>query len=76
MEGAILGFIEQQNDPLYRDVVWGSGRDYWISRLHALSFAAVMSTQWKIGPASEASLGSVQLPRVAWFRGSGKHSHS
>lgn len=61
MEGAIFGFIQQQNDPRYREAVWGSGREYWISRLHALSFAAVMSTQWKIGPASEASLGNVQL---------------
>jgi len=60
-EGSIFGFIQQNNDPRYRDVVWGSGRDYWISRLRALSFSAVMSTQWKMGPASEASLGNVQL---------------
>ena len=32
MEGAIFGFIQQQNDPRYREVAWGSGRDYWISR--------------------------------------------
>jgi hypothetical protein len=61
LEGSIFGFIQQNNDPRYRDVVWGSGRDYWISRLRALSFSAVMSTQWKMGPASEASLGNVQL---------------
>jgi hypothetical protein len=61
MEGSIFGFIQQNNDPRYRDVMWGSGRDYWISRLRALSFSAVMSTQWKLGPASEASLGNVQL---------------
>src|SRR3981081_3360979 len=61
LEGSIFGFIQQNNDPRYRDVVWGSGRNYWISRLRALSFSAVMSTQWKIGPASEASLGNVQL---------------
>jgi hypothetical protein len=67
MEGAIFGFIQQNNDPRYRDVVWGSGRDYWISRLRALSFSAVMSTQWKIGPASEASLGNVQLHESPGF---------
>ena len=61
LEGSIFGFIQQNNDPRYRDVVWGSGRDYWISRLRALSFSAAMSTQWKMGPASEASLGNVQL---------------
>ena len=61
IEGSIFGFIQQNNDPRYRNVVWGSGRDYWISRLRALSFSAVMSTQWKMGLASEASLGNVQL---------------
>jgi hypothetical protein len=67
MEGAIFGFIQQNNDPRYRLVEWGSGRDYWISRLRALSFSAVMSTQWKIGPASEASLGNVQLYEFGGF---------
>jgi hypothetical protein len=67
MEGAIFGFIQQNNDARYRNVVWGSGRDYWISRLRALSFAAVMSTQWKMGPASEASLGNVQLHESPGF---------
>ena len=39
----------------------GDGRVYWISRLRALAFSAVMSTQWTLGPVSEASLGNVQL---------------
>jgi hypothetical protein len=60
-EGGIFGFIEQQNDPLYRQVEWGDGRVYWMSRLRALTFSAIMSTQWTLGPASEASLGNVQL---------------
>jgi hypothetical protein len=60
-EGAIFGFIEQQNDPLYRKVEWGDGRVYWVSRLRALAFSAVLSTQWTLGPVSEASLGNVQL---------------
>jgi hypothetical protein len=60
-EGAIFGFIEQQNDPRYRQVEWGDGRIYWMSRVRALAFSAIMSTQWTLGPASEASLGNVQL---------------
>ena len=60
-EGGIFGFIEQQNDPLYRGVEWGDGRIYWMSRLRALAFSAIMSTQWTLGPISEASLGNVQL---------------
>jgi len=61
LNGGIYGFIEQQNDPLYRNLEWGDGRIYWMSRLRALAFAAVASTQWTLGPLSEASLGNVQL---------------
>lgn len=61
LNGAIYGFIEQQNDPLYRKVEWGDGRIYWMSRLRALAFAAEASTQWTLGLVSEASLGNVQL---------------
>jgi hypothetical protein len=61
LNGGIYGFIEQQNDPLYRKVEWGDGRIYWISRLRALAFSAIASTQWTLGLASEASLGNVQL---------------
>lgn len=67
MEGSIFGFIQRNNDPLYRNVMWGSGRVYWISLLRALSFSSVMSTQWKIGPASEGSLGNVQLHESPGF---------
>jgi hypothetical protein len=61
LNGGIYGFIEQQNDPLYRKVEWGDGRIYWMSRVRALAFAAAASTQWTLGPLSEASLGNVQL---------------
>ncbi|MDQ1408579.1 MAG: hypothetical protein QOJ41_314, partial [Acidobacteriaceae bacterium] len=60
-EGAIFGYIAQQNDPRYRRVMWGDGRKYWLARLRTLAFSAAMSTQWTLGPASEASIGNVQL---------------
>jgi len=60
-EGAIFGYIEQQNDPRYKKVMWGDGRKYWIARLRTLAYSAAMSTQWSLGPASEASIGNVQL---------------
>lgn len=60
MEGAAAGFIEQQNDPAYRDVEFGDTQRYWISRMRALAFAAAYSTQWTLGPISEASIGNVQ----------------
>jgi len=61
LEGSVFGFIERQNDPRYRAVQWGDGRQYFVSLLRSLAFAAVWHTQWKIGPISEASIGNVML---------------
>ncbi len=61
IQGSIFGFILRQNDPLYRDVQWGDGRDYFMSLLRSMAFSAVWHTQWKIGIASEASIGNVML---------------
>ena len=67
IEGAVFGYIQRENDPKYRAVEWGDGRAYWISILRSTAFSAVMSTQWKLGPASEASLGNVQLHEYPGF---------
>lgn len=67
IEGGVFGYIQRQNDTKYAAVEWGDGRAYWISLLRSLSFSAVMSTQWKLGPASEASLGNVQLHEYPGF---------
>ncbi len=61
LEGSLFGFIERQNDPKYRLVQWGDGRDYWISMFRSMAYSAVWHTQWKIGPASEASIANVML---------------
>ena len=61
IEGAVFGYIQRQNDPQYRNVQWGDGRDYFISLLRSLAFSAIWHTQWKIGPISEASIGNVML---------------
>jgi hypothetical protein len=61
LEGSIFGFIERQNDPKYRLVQWGDGREYWISMLRSMAYAAVWHTQWKIGPISEDSIANVML---------------
>ena len=61
IQGSIFGYIFRQNDPRYRDVQWGDGRDYFISLLRSMGYSAVWHTQWKIGPASEASIGNVML---------------
>ncbi len=61
IEGSVFGFIERQNDLQFRLVQWGDGREYWISMLRSMAYSAVWHTQWKIGPASEASIGNVML---------------
>src|ERR1700756_3732676 len=61
IEGSVFGYILRQNDPRYRNVQWGDGRDYFLSLLRSMAFSAVWHTQWKIGPLSEASYGNVML---------------
>src|SRR5271165_6642935 len=61
IQGSVFGFILRQNDPKYRTVQWGDGRDYYISVLRSMAYSAVWHTEWKIGPASEASIGNVML---------------
>jgi hypothetical protein len=61
IEGSVFGFIERQNDPKFKLVQLGDGREYWVSMLRSMAYSAVWHTQWKIGPASEASIGNVML---------------
>jgi len=61
IEGSVFGYIQRQNDPKYRKVQWGDGRDYYISLLRSFAYSAAWHTQWKIGPVSEASIGNVML---------------
>jgi hypothetical protein len=61
LEGGIFGYIYRQNSPKYRNVQWGDGREYYVGLLKAMAYSAVWHTQWKIGPASEASIGNVML---------------
>jgi len=61
IQGSIFGYILRENDPRYKTVQWGDGRDYFISLLRSMGYSAVWHTQWKIGPVSEASIGNVML---------------
>jgi hypothetical protein len=62
MQGAVSGYIQIQNDPkginLELDL---RNKQYWKSRMKAMAWAAVWSTQFELGPISEASLGNVGL---------------
>ncbi len=63
--GAASGYIQIQNDPRGRYLEFELTRKtYWKSRLKAMAWSAAYSTQFELGPISEASLGNVgRAPR-------------
>ena len=61
MQGAITGYIAVQNDPRGIYQQFSTSSDYWKSRFRALAWSALYSTQFEIGPFSEASLGNVGM---------------
>lgn len=61
MQGAFTGFIQIQNDPRGLKQQFGTSKEYWQSRLKAMAWSAAWSTQFEIGPISQASIGNVGL---------------
>lgn len=61
MMGAVSGYIQIQNDPEGATQEIGANRKYIISRLKALGWATAYSTQFELGPLSEASIGNVGI---------------
>ena len=58
--GAVTGYIQIFNDPRGRRLEFDlSSKQYWKSRLKAMAWAAAYSTQFEIGPISEAAIGNV-----------------
>lgn len=69
MQGAIVASSFEQHDPKGRGLIYVNSGNYWRSRLKAMAWITVYEVQWKIGPASEASIGNSGLntyftPRV------------
>src|SRR5580704_16116219 len=62
-QGAVSGFIQIQNDPEYKASEFGASSRYWRSRVRSLAWSAAYSTQFELGPLSEASIGNVGLKR-------------
>lgn len=56
IQGAMTEYIQIQNDPRGRDLELSNTKEYWHSRLKALAWNAVYSTQWNIGPLSELTV--------------------
>jgi len=61
LQGSFIGFIQIQNDPKGRRQRFGPAADYWRSRTKAMAWTAAWSTQFEIGPLSQASIGNVGL---------------
>jgi hypothetical protein len=60
MGGSVAGYIQIQNDPKgIKQEVGLNNKKYWKSRMRAMAWAAAFSTQFELGPISEASLGNV-----------------
>ncbi len=68
LQGAVASFIWIHNDGRYRYVEFGKSPDYWRSRLRAAGWSLLYSTQFEIGPVSEASIGHIQkhYPQVGF----------
>jgi hypothetical protein len=61
MMGAVTNSMYEQNDPKQRALMYENTRRYWMGRLRATAYSAAYSAQWKVGPASEASVGNTGI---------------
>lgn len=61
LQGAVAGYIWIQNDPFSRRQQFGLTRGYIRSRLRAFAWNTAYSTQYEIGPVSDAAIGNVGL---------------
>jgi hypothetical protein len=61
MQGAVSGFIFVQNDRAGIHQRVGFNKPYLMSRLKALGWTTIVSTQFELGLVSEASIGNVGL---------------
>jgi hypothetical protein len=59
LQGGVSARIFVTNSPEASRVEFGSSKKYWKSRLEAFTWAAFWSTQFELGPVSEASIGNV-----------------
>jgi hypothetical protein len=61
MMGSVTGYIQVQNDPRGMRQEVGLSKDYWKSRLKAFGWSFLYSTQFELGPISEATLGNIGI---------------
>lgn len=61
LQGSATGRVYVNNSDFARRQEFGRSKDYWRSRATAFAWSALWSTQFEIGPISEASIGNVGL---------------
>jgi hypothetical protein len=61
IHGAAAGLLWTEHDPVSRDVEFGLDARYWATRWRPLTWSAIYSVQFEVGPISEASIGNVGL---------------
>lgn len=61
MQGALTGHIYVQNSPQALREKFSMSPQYWKTRMKAFLWTAAWSTQFEIGPVSQASIGNVGL---------------
>ncbi len=61
MQGALTGHIYVQNSPQALREKFSMSPQYWKTRMKAFLWTAAWSTQFEIGPISQASIGNVGL---------------
>lgn len=63
LQGSVTGRIYIANSRKARNAEFGNSKTYWKGRLTAFAWSALWSTQFEIGPVSEATIGNVGLRR-------------
>ncbi len=71
LQGGLTGRIFVNNSDNASRQEFGLSKGYWKSRAKALVWSAAWSTQFEIGPISEASIGNVGFPRKDGSRSTG-----
>ena len=61
LQGALTGRIFVNNSDAAKAQEFGPSKEYWNSRLKAMLWSTFWSTQYELGPISEASIGNVGL---------------
>ena len=72
LQGAVTGYIYLNNDPSGRSAKFGKNRQYWLSRLRAMGWSTLYSTEFEVGPVlSETAIGNeggyTYIPKCGFY---------